>query len=97
MLRKKVLPMAEEGSTSLRKQLKPKARKPTTADAIAAGAAVGFVCGKVVIGDPKLLAMAGAASFAYAHCNPEKSDKRLRAVSNRVAELVHEARSYVSL
>ena len=95
-LRKNILPMAEEGSTQLRKKLKPVGSLATGVDAAAAGAVVGFATGKILIGDPKLLAMAGAASFAYAHKYPEKSNVRFRDVANRFADLAHEARTYVS-
>ena len=79
---------AESGLGSLRRQLgraqddlgdvdqavrpRPAGR---TGDAALSGCALGLACGWIVVGDPKLLAVVGAASFAYVHRNPACSPR----------------------
>ena len=84
----------EKGASQLRKNLKPLFGGPTATDYAFSGAFVGFATGKILIGDPKLLAVAGASAFAYSHRWPEKTDRRLRAFARRAAELTHEARTH---
>ena len=43
----------------------------TVFDAMFAGAASGYLCGKLLIGDPALLALAGCMSFGFAKEFPE--------------------------
>ena len=90
------LSRVEQGASALRKAIKPERGDATVVDAAVAGAMVGFGTGKCLIGDPKLLALSGACSFAYAHRWPEKTDGRFRAVARRCSELAHEARAYMS-
>lgn len=84
----------ENLASGMRKALKPILRQPTTTDATIAGALVGFITGKILIGDPKLLAIGGACTFAYAHRWPEKTDPRILTVTRRCTELAHEARMH---
>lgn len=90
------LRQAERGAAQLRRSLKPVLGGPTTTDAIFAGAAVGYGTGKILIGDPKLLAVVCAASFAYAHNYPERTVPQLRTAARRCSELAREAREYVT-
>lgn len=89
-----VLRETERGAKALRKKIKPLIVGPTMTDAVFAGAAAGFATGKILFGDPKLLAMAGAAAFAYAHSNPENCPRYLRTASRRCSELTREAREF---
>ena len=84
----------ERGAKALRKSLRPLIAGPTMTDALIAGAFTGFATGKILVGDPKLLAMAGSASFAYAHKYPLRVHPSLRKVSRRCSELAHEAREH---
>mmetsp|Transcript_243 Transcript_243/g.759 ORF Transcript_243/g.759 Transcript_243/m.759 type:complete len:150 (+) Transcript_243:31-480(+) len=94
-----VLRETERSAATLRQRLRPLGG-PTPADAAAAGAALGFCFGKVLIGDPKLLALVGAASFAYAQRHPGSTCRllgaewgsRLKAVSGRSAQVVWDVR-----
>ena len=88
-----VLRETERGAAMLRKSLKP-AGGPTTIDAVLSGAVLGVVTGKVLIGDPKLLAVTGAAAFSYAHQCPGQVPPQLRDASRRCSELAHEVRAY---
>jgi hypothetical protein len=90
------LVQAERGLASVRKSIKPHTA-PTTLDAAVAGAVCGFSCGRILIGDPTLLALVGASAFSYAHHYPSRANPRLLSISRRFAELAHEARGALSL
>lgn len=84
---------AESGLRSLRRQLRSPALAPSTVDAALAGAAGGWLTGKVLVGDPKWMAAAGAASFAWAHRFPQRSHTRLCALARKPTRLVRRLRS----
>ena len=65
---------------------------PTMGDAAVAGAAAGFLCGAVLVGDPRVMAVAGAAGFAYTHRYPEKVPSRVCAVVDRCSDEVAKLR-----
>ena len=71
------------------RRLAPRSRLrplPTTTDAVLAGGCAGFMCGKVFIGDPKLMALVGASAFAYTRHNPDQVPPRACAIVGRACD-----------
>ena len=99
----RALGVAETGIASLRTKVRedslPSRRgAPVTFDAALAGCIAGFLCGKVVVGDPAFMAAAGAVGSAVATRWPEPDGRgRRTAGSVVVGSAYHGARSVSKL
>ena len=85
----RTLGMAETGIASLRAKVREdrlprRSGVPVTFDAALAGCAAGYLCGKVVVGDPLFLAAAGAVGSAVATRWPEPDGRGSRTAGSVV-------------
>ena len=85
----RALGVAETGIASLRTKVRedslPSRRgTPVTFDAALAGCVAGFLCGKVVVGDPAFMAAAGAIGSAVATRWPEPDGRGRRTAGSVV-------------
>ena len=64
----------------------------TTGDAAVAGALVGFICSKTIVGNSIVMGVVGSASFAYAHQRPDSAPPMLCRLADRGAGVVAHVR-----
>ena len=99
----RALGVAETGIANLRTRVReeslPSRRgTPVTFDAALAGCVAGFLCGKVVVGDPAFMAVAGAVGSAAATRWPEPDGRGRRTVGSVVVGSAYQgARSMTRL
>lgn len=73
---------ADRSATEARALRRALAHKPSLYDAAAAGALGGWLCGRIIIGDPRIMAIAGSSACVYAaHRQP---DRRWGRCANRL-------------
>ncbi|KAG8463921.1 hypothetical protein KFE25_000089 [Diacronema lutheri] len=71
----------------LRRQISGKTISPTVYEAAAAGGATGWLCGAVLVGDTRVMAVAGACAFVYAQ--QKQPDNRWASWANRLTAETH--------
>lgn len=72
----KVLSALEKGGKEagrLRREFRCEADKELLGDVATSGGLIGFAIGKIIVGDPFLMAAAGAAGFAFTHMRVSNS------------------------
>lgn len=88
---------ADRSATEARALRRALAHKPSLYDAAAAGALGGWLCGRIIIGDPRIMAIAGSSVCVYAaHRQPDRRWGRcanrltseFKALRTRVAQAV---------
>ena len=67
-----------------------------TLDAALAGSVSGFLCGKVIVGDPYWMALAGAVGFAAATRWPKPRTSKGVSLSQRFVGAAYEGSSLVA-